>query len=120
MYHPEYVAVLDRLGVERVINPRLVTVSEILRHVRKGRIPSVPRVADSHAEILEMEAQVGSRIVGGPLKDIRFPKEAIVGGVLSDGVMQIPTGETRIQPGQRVFVFVLDKEIKAIEKLFGA
>ncbi len=120
VYHPEYVAVLDRLGVERVINPRLVTVSEILRHVRKGRIHSVTRVADSHAEILEMEAQVGSRIVGGPLKDIRFPKGAIVGGVLADGIMQIPTGETRILPGQRVFVFVLDKEIKAIEKLFGA
>jgi trk system potassium uptake protein TrkA len=58
--------------------------------------------------------------VAGPLKDIRFPKGAIVGGVLTDGIMQIPTGETHILPGQRVFVFVLDKEIKAIEKLFGA
>jgi len=117
---PEYVPVLDRLGVERVINPRLVTVSEILRHIRRGRIHSVNRVADSHAEILELEAQPGSRVVGGPLNKIKFPKGALIGGILSDDIMEIPNGETEIQPGQRVVVFTLAEEVKAIEKLFGA
>ena len=121
VYHPEYVPVLDSLGVERVINPRLVTVSEILKHVRKGRVHSVTRVAESHhAEIIQLEAQVGSRIVGGKLKDIRFPKNAIIGGVLEDDTMHIPNGETQIKAGQRVFVFVLEQEIGTIEKLFGA
>jgi len=120
VYHPEYVPVLDSLGVERVINPRLVTVSEILKHIRKGRVHSVTRVADSHAEIIQLEAQVGSRIVGGKLKDIKFPKNAIIGGVLENETMVIPNGQTEIKPGQRVFVFVLEQEIAAIEKLFGA
>jgi trk system potassium uptake protein TrkA len=103
-----------------VINPRLVTVSEILRHIRRGRIHSVNRVADSHAEILELEAQPGSRIVGGPLKSIKFPKGALIGGILSDDIMEIPNGETEIHPGQRVVVFTLAEEVKTIEKLFGA
>lgn len=120
VYQPEYVPVLDRLGVERVINPRLVTVSEILRHIRRGRVHSVNRVAGSHAEILELEAQPGSHLVGAPLKSIKFPKGALIGGVLVDEVMQIPNGDTVIEPGQRVFVFTLAEEVKAIEKLFGA
>ncbi|MEE8409408.1 MAG: TrkA C-terminal domain-containing protein, partial [Myxococcota bacterium] len=70
-------------------------------------------------EILEMEAQPGSRLVKGPLKDLKFPENAIIGAILRDGVMQIPNGETQIEPGERVVVYALAEAIPRVEKLFA-
>ncbi|MCK5690233.1 Trk system potassium transporter TrkA [Myxococcota bacterium] len=117
---PAYVTVLDSLGVEIVINPRLVTVGQILEHVRRGLIYSVTRIAESRAEIIELEATEGCAITKGELKHVHFPEGAIVGAYLRDGIMQIPTGDTKIQPHDRVFVFTLPEAVIRIEKLFGA
>ncbi|OGQ85361.1 MAG: hypothetical protein A2289_01380 [Deltaproteobacteria bacterium RIFOXYA12_FULL_58_15] len=119
VHQPEFVPVLDSLGVEIVINPRLVTVSEALMHVRRGLVHSVTRLAGSRGEILEIEAQPGSRVVGAPLKALNFPKNALVGAIVRDDIMQIPTGDTIIQPGERVVVYALQEAIAAIEKLFA-
>ena len=115
---PEYVPVMDSLGVEIVINPRLVTVGEILMHVRRGHIHSVTRLAESRAEIIEMEASDKSPAVKHKIRDLAFPENALVGAIVRDGKMQIPTGDTLIQPGDDVVVFALPDAIPKIEKLF--
>lgn len=115
---PEYVPIMQSLGIDAVINPRLATVGQILAHVRRGHIHSVLRL-ESEAELIEMEADPGSPIASGPLKSIKFPKAALVGALLRDGVMTIPTGDTEIQPGERVIVYALPDAIPQIEKLFG-
>lgn len=116
---PEYVPVMQSLGVDIVINPRLATVGQILMHVRRGHIHSVTRLAESQAELIEMEAEPGSKIVSGPLKSIRFPDQALVGAIVRGGVMQIPNGDTQIGAGERVIVYALPEAIPRIEKLFG-
>jgi len=115
---PEYVPVLDSLGVDIVLNPRLAIVGEIMRHVRRGHIFSVTRLAESSGEILEMKALDGCAAVQQPLRDLRFPRSAIIGAIVRDGEMQIPTGETMIEPGDRVLVYALPEAIPTIEKLF--
>jgi trk system potassium uptake protein TrkA len=115
---PEYVPVLDSLGVEIVCNPRLVTVGEILMHVRRGHIHSVTRLAESRAEIIEMEAPEDSPAVKAKLQDLKFPKDALIGAIVRDGTMEIPKGDTRIKPGDTVVVFALPDAIPRIEKLF--
>ncbi len=115
---PEYVPMMQSLGVDAVINPRLTTVSQILSHVRRGHIHSVIRL-ESEAELIEMEAEAGSAIVSGPLRTIKFPKKALVGALLRDGVMRIPTGDTEIAVGERVIVYTLPEAIPKIEELFG-
>jgi len=119
VHQPEYLAVMDSLGVEIVINPRLVTVGEILMYIRRGHIHSVTRLARGQAEIIEMEAAPDSPAVKSPLKNIKFPKNAIIGAIVRDGEMRIPTGETRIEPGETVVVFALSDAIPQIEKLFS-
>lgn len=115
---PEYVPVLHSLGMQLVINPRLATVGEILRYVRRGHVQSVTRLAQGLAEILEMEAEEGSPAVKAALKDLKFPANALLGAIVHDGVMRIPTGESQIQPGDKVVVFSLPDAIGRIEKLF--
>lgn len=116
---PEYISVLDSLGVEIVINPRLVTVGEILMHVRRGLIHSVTRLEKGSAEIIEMQAPADCPAVKAPIKNLKFPKNALIGAIMKDDMMQIPTGDTRIEPGQNVVVFALPDAIPQIEKLFN-
>ncbi|NMB75722.1 MAG: Trk system potassium transporter TrkA [Myxococcales bacterium] len=118
IHNPDYVPVLDSLGVQIVVNPRLVTIGEILMHVRRGHVHSVTRLAESRAEILEMEAQKGSPAVMRPIREIDFPKQALVGAVVKNGVMHIPRGDTQIAPGDVVLVFALPEAIARIEKIF--
>lgn len=118
VHQPEYVPVMDSLGIEIVLNPRLITVGEILMHVRRGHIHSVTRLAESRAEIIEMEAPPDSPAVKAKLKDLKFPDNALLGAVVRDDQMQIPTGNTQVQPGDTVVVFALPEAIPRIEKLF--
>ncbi len=116
---PAYVPVMDSLGVSIVINPRLVTVGEILMHLRRGHIHSVTRLAEGQAEIIEMEVPEGSAACKAPLKDLKFPEDALMGAVVRDGVMRIPDGDTQCQAGDTVLLFALPGAIERIEKLFA-
>ena len=118
VHQPDYVPVLDSLGMEIVINPRLVTVGEIMMHVRRGHVHSVTRLAEGKAELLEMEVPPGSPAVKSQLKDLNFPKNAILGAIMREGVMMIPSGDTLCKPGDLVMVFALPDAIERIEKLF--
>lgn len=118
VHSPDYVPVMQSLGIDAVINPRLATVGQILMHVRRGHIHSVLRL-ESRAELIEMEPEAGSAIVSAPLRDVRFPKQALVGAILRDGSMSIPTGDTEIRAGERVVVYALPEAIPQIEKLFA-
>jgi len=117
-HEPEYAPILDSLGVDIIINPRLVVVGEILQHVRRGHIFSVTRPAEGEGEVIEMEAPPNCAAVESPLKKLRFPDNALVGAIVTNGDMRIPSGETQIEPGDRVLVYALPSAIKRIEKLF--
>jgi trk system potassium uptake protein TrkA len=118
VHQPDYVSVLDSLGVEIVVSPHLVTVGEILMHVRRGRVHAVTRLAESEAEILEMEVQPNSPIIKSKLKDIKFPGDALVGARIHHSIIQIPNGDTEFYPGDTVLVFALPSAISRVEKLF--
>lgn len=116
---PEYVPVLDSLGVDIVLNPRLAIVGEIMRHVRRGHIFSVTRLAEAEGEVIEMQALPGCLATRQPLKKLKFPRDALVGALVREGEMQIPNGETQIKAGDRVLVYALPAAIPKIEKMFS-
>jgi trk system potassium uptake protein TrkA len=88
-------------------------------HVRRGHIHSVTRLAESRAELLEMEAPEKSPAVKKKLRDLEFPSNALLGAIVREGKMQIPTGNTQVKPGDTVVVFALPDAIPRIEKLFN-
>ena len=70
------------------------------------------------AEVIEYTASQGSPITKAPLKDIKFPAGAIVGGVIRADEAFIAIGSTQILPNDRVAIFALPDSVKAIDKLF--
>ena len=116
---PRYVPILSNIGMDVVLNPRLVTVGEILRYIRKGEIHMVTRFKESEAEVMELEAMKGSKVTKKPLKEIEFPNGSIIGAVMRESQMVIPDGNCQIGDGETVLVFALPEAIAKIEKLFS-
>lgn len=114
---PEYLPILDSIGIDITINPRLITVSAILKHLRKGRVMSVFKLIED-AEVMEIGVEPDSSIVEKQISKIKFPKEAIIGAILRKGDMLIPTDDITLKAGDSVILVALPRAIEKIEKLF--
>lgn len=113
----DYHRFVSAIGVDVAINPRLAGASRILQYIRKGKIISVSMLPGEGVEAIEFEAMETSELVGKPLGRVKFPRGAIVGAVERHREFFIPHGETVIEPGDRVIVFVRREAIPKLEKL---
>lgn len=112
-----YMSLVSTIGVDVAINPQMAAVDRILRHVRKGEVLRVATLGGETAEAIEVVAKDSSELVGSPLKEIRFPTEAIVGAVVRGDLIIIPHGETVINEGDRVIIFAKRGAVKQVEGL---
>ncbi|MBS3969907.1 MAG: Trk system potassium transporter TrkA [Clostridia bacterium] len=114
----EYVPLVEKVGIDVAVSPRLLTAGAILRFIRKGDIVSVSLIGGAKAEMIELIAQSHSRVTGKQLKDLNFPKDAIIGAVVRGDNVIVPTGKDIINPHDRVIVFALPKAIAKVEEFF--
>ena len=61
----------------------------------------------------------GSLITTAPIKDLNFPKDAVIGGVIRGQEAFIAVGPTIIKPHDRVAVFALPSALSKLEKFFA-
>jgi trk system potassium uptake protein TrkA len=106
------------LGIDSFIDPRLVTVSTILKHVRRGRIRGVHPVQNGEGEIVEAEALETSPVVGVPLRQAKLPEGVRLGAIVRGDTVVIPRGDTVIKPHDRVIVFALKDRIADLQHMF--
>ncbi|MEM8813516.1 MAG: Trk system potassium transporter TrkA [Pseudomonadota bacterium] len=113
-----YPAFAGALGIDAHVNPRAVTISKILRHVRRGRIRGVHSMQNGRAEVIEAEALETSSLVEKPLEDLDLPSGIRIGAIFRDGKVIQPKGETRIQAHDRVVIFALAEAVRQVEQMF--
>lgn len=119
--HLNYFTMAQRLGINTLVSPRLAAVDRILQFVRKGRVLSVTSFREEEAEAIELLASASSRFTGKKLRDLRLPREAIIGAVArASGEVIVPRGDTSIEAGDRVIFFALSKIVPKLEKAFLA
>ena len=106
------------LGVDAFINPRAITVSTILQHVRRGRIKSLHALEQSSAEVIEAEILETSSLVGKTLREARLPDGIKVGAIVRGDAYIYPRGDTLIELKDRVVALVRQDAIRKIEPLF--
>lgn len=114
----EYLRLAEELGVDTVINKKLITASRIYKFTLSDKVRSVRYVSGTDAEVLEYTAAPGSRITKGNLKEIDFPADAIIGGVIRGGESFIAVGHSHIEPYDRVAVFALPDAVKDVDEMF--
>lgn len=114
-----YLPMVQRLGINTSVSPRLAAVDRALQFVRKGRVLSVTTFGEEEAEAIELIAGEGSKYVGQKLRDIRFPRGAIVGAIARpNGEVVVPRGDASIRAGDRVIFFTLESVVAELESAF--
>jgi len=114
-----YKALVGPLGIDVVISPRAITVSNILQHVRRGRIHAVHSLHEGFGELIEADALETSSLVGKPLREVKLPPGVLLGAVVRDGTVISPRGNTVVQAGDRVVLFAAADAVKKVEKMFS-
>lgn len=114
----EYIRLAEEMGVDTVINKKLLTAGRIFKFTLSGKARFVKYMSGTKAEVLEYTVAPGSAITKAPLKDMGFPRNAIVGGVIRGSESFIAIGDTVIEPYDRVAVFALPEAVKDVDKYF--
>ena len=114
----EYVRLAEDMGVDVVINKKLITAGRIFKFTLSDKVRFVRYMSGTDAEVLEYTAAPDSKVTRGLLKDIDFPRNAIIGGVIRGSESFIAVGDTRIEPYDRVAVFALPDTVKEVDKFF--
>ncbi|MDQ3793228.1 MAG: Trk system potassium transporter TrkA, partial [Actinomycetota bacterium] len=114
----EFAPLADALGVDLTISPRVLAAEAILRFVRKGEVVEVA-LLESGAEMIELRVPETSPVAGKPLSEVGFPDGAIVGALLRNGDVVIPTGREVLRPGDDAVVFTVEDAIVEVERLFA-
>ncbi|MCM2453836.1 Trk system potassium transporter TrkA [Rhizobium sp. CG4] len=110
--------VTKSLGIDAFINPRAVTISRVLQHVRKGRIRSVYSVQKGSGEVIEAEALETSPLVGQMLRDLDLPDGIRIGAIYREGKVLRPDGSMKIKARDRVVLFAAADAVRDVEQLF--
>jgi trk system potassium uptake protein len=112
-----YFPLMNMIGIQQVVSPRLSAINSILQHIRRGKVLSAKSIKGEQAEVMEALALETSDIVGKPLKNISFPKGALVTGIIRGESITIPSGESVIEPGDRIIIFAQRSAIPKVEKI---
>ena len=114
----EYIHLAEDLGVDTIINKKLITAGRIFKFTLSGKARLVKYISGTSAEILEYTVASSSKITKGALKDLDFPKDAIIGGVIRGNDSFIAVGDTVIEPYDRVVVFAKSEAVKEVDHFF--
>ena len=116
---PDYIPLSQTIGLDAAINKKSAASDEIHRHVRQGKVLSVTALHGVKAEVIELQADSNSKIVKKPIKNLSIPDGCIVGGIFSNGNVEIATGDSQVKANDRVIIFTLPKVVDKVTKLFN-
>jgi len=114
----EYIKLAESMGVDAVINKKLITASRIFKFTLSSKVRFIKYMSGTNAEVLEYIVAPETKITKAPLKDMNFPRNAIIGGVIRGNESYIAVGDTKIEAYDRVAVFALPDAVKEVDKFF--
>lgn len=114
----EYVPLTQTIGLDSLINKKLIAANNIVRFIKKGEIVSYSSLEGIDAVVMEFIAQSGSKITEDVIAESDFPKDAIIGGFIRKDESFIALGSSKINPGDKVVVFALPEAVNKLEKFF--
>jgi len=115
----DYIQLAENIGVDTIINKKLITASRIFRFTMSEEVSSIKCLTGTEAEVMEYVVKPDAPATGGTLAEIEFPREAIIGGVIRGKNAFIAQGDTQIKPYDRVIVFALPGVIHSIGRFFN-
>lgn len=102
-----FVAMVESLGLDKVIAPGETTVSRVLRYLRESKVVALHSAKAGAAELIEVELEEGAPLVGATLAGLTLPYGINIGGVYRGGqAVTATTGDGLLHTGDRIVLFV--------------
>jgi trk system potassium uptake protein len=119
IHRVDYMSLIERVGLDAAVSPRISAVNAILRHVRRGNVASVATLKGTRAEAIELVVGARAPVVGRKVREIDFPRGAILGAIVRGTEVILPRGEDVLLGDDRVIVFVLADAVAGVERIFS-
>ena len=114
-----YISLAESIGVDTIINKKLVTASNIFRFTMTTDVQSIKCLTGSQAEVLEFIVKPNSEATKSRVRDLGLPSDAVIGGVVRGDRVFIAVDDTRINAYDRVVVFAMPDSITRVAEFFN-
>ena len=114
----DYSKLSHSIGIDTIINNKLLAANSIFKHIRKGDVLEIATLNNLNAELLEFKVRDNSKITQKIIRELNFPLQATIGGVIRNGRGIIALGDFKIQAGDKVVVSCLADALSTVEKFF--
>nr|WP_296153801.1 Trk system potassium transporter TrkA [uncultured Peptoniphilus sp.] len=113
-----FIKVLDRLNLDATFNPSFITASLILKLIRGKDALAINLMYDGDTEIAEIKLNDNLKILNTPLMDLSLPKGILIAAIVRGKDVIIPSGQTKLQQGDRIIVFCKHKNVQTMKDYF--
>jgi trk system potassium uptake protein TrkA len=115
---PNYSLLQSSLKIDDFIDPRMNTVSSILKHVHKGTIENAYSILNGEYEIIEAEIIETSELINKELKNSNLPDEIRVGAILREDLVVIPRSDFVFKKEDIVVLLAKKNFLHVVENMF--
>ncbi len=115
---PNYSLLKDSLKIDDLIDPRMNTVSSILKHVHKGTIENAYTILNGEYEVIEADIIETSDLINKELKDSNLPDEIRIGAILRGEDVMIPTSSYVFKKNDTVLLLSKRDQLPVVENMF--
>jgi len=113
-----YTHISQNIGVDTIINKKLIAANNIFRFVRKGKVQAIASLHGVEAEAIEFEIHKKNRLLRNCINDLHLPTHSIIAGVIRGEDSFIPNGDFLFEINDKVIVFALPEAIRQVEEIF--
>lgn len=113
-----YTHISKNIGVDTIINKKLIAANKIFRFIRRGNIKEIISLKGVDAEVIEFELNKKNRLLKFPIRDLHLPTKSIIAGVIRGDESYIPDGDFRFELNDKVIVFAQPEAIHQVEEIF--
>ncbi|MDR1204188.1 MAG: Trk system potassium transporter TrkA [Peptococcaceae bacterium] len=116
----DYITLMTTVGIDVGVSPRILTANAILKFIKgSANLLSMTLLSHGGAEMLEFHVAKKSPLVFKKLKDMNFPKGALIGSIMRGEQVLIAKGDEVLMPEDHITVFTVPERIDAVLKLFN-
>jgi len=113
-----YIRISQNIGIDTIINKKLIAANNIFRFVRKGKVEAIASLHGVDAEIIEFAVHKNNRLVRHPVSKLGLPKKSILAGVVRGDRSVVPSGDFTFELNDKVIILALPEAIHAVEEIF--
>ncbi len=116
---PQFVPVYNALGIDSVINPRLLAAAQIVRLTRREEVVALSILQDEKAEVVEIVLPETAKVAHKKIAALNLPRGMIIGSIVRQGEVIIPGGNTKLLPDDHLVIFAIPKVSAKLDRYFA-